>query len=322
MQIKNIQIQGKTALAPMAGFTDRAFREICKDFGAAYTVTEMISAKALVLQSQKTKELIDITDCQRPIAIQLFGDEPKIMAKAAEICLAYNPDIIDINMGCPTPKIVGNKAGAALLKNPKLAQDIVLEVARACPLPVTVKLRTGWDAASITAVEVAKRCEAAGAAAITVHGRTREQMYHPGVDFEIIKEVKNAVQIPVIGNGDIFTPLGAEKMIRETGCDLVMCGRGALGKPWLFAQIESYLKDGTILHEPPLEERLSIMLRHIKLLCLYKGERIGMREARSHAAFYIKGIHRAAQFREKCGRLTTYRDLEELTQLILNQTQE
>lgn len=322
MQIKNITIKGKTALAPMAGFTDRAFRETCKNFGVAYTVTEMISAKALVLQNQKTKELIDITDNQRPIAIQLFGDEPKTMAKAAEICLAFNPDIIDINMGCPTPKIVGNKAGAALMKNPKSAEEIVRETVRACPIPVTVKIRKGWDNDSITAVEVAKRCEEGGAAAITIHGRTREQMYRPGVDLKIIKQIKKAVQIPVIGNGDIFTPTDAEKMIKETNCDLIMCGRGALGKPWLFTQIESYLKDGTLLPDPPLEEKMKIMLGHIKLLCQYKGEKVGMLEARSHAAFYIKGIHKAAQFREKCGRLTTYQELEELTRLILTQTQE
>lgn len=322
MFIKNVEIKGKTALAPMAGFSDRAFRETCKSFGAALCVTEMVSTKALVLQSQKTRELIDITDLQRPIAVQLFGDDPAIFAKAAEIVLNFSPDIVDINMGCPTPKIVGNKAGAALMKNPKLAEEIVREVARACPVPVTVKIRKGWDDNTVTAVEVARRCEEAGAAAITVHGRTREQMYRPGVDLEIIKKVKEAVKIPVIGNGDIFTPFDAEKMMQYTGCDLVMCGRGALGKPWLFAQIEKYIAEGTTLPEPPLEEKMSIMLRHIKLLCQYKGEKIGMCQARSHAAFYIRGIPNATRFRERCGRLTTYGDLEELAREIIAQTEE
>lgn len=316
MKIKNLNIDGYAALAPMAGVADRAFRELCKGYGAAYVITEMVSSKGLTMQDKKSKELLLISDIEHPAGAQIFGDTPETMALAAKKALEFDPDFIDINMGCPAPKIAGNGAGSALMKNPKLAGEIVKAVREVVDLPLSVKMRIGWDENSINCVELAKICEANGADAITVHGRTKVQMYSPPVDLKPIAEVKKAVSIPVIGNGDIVNGKSAEIMLNETGCDFLMVGRGALGAPWVFSAINAYLKKGEILPEPDIEEKMEVMLRHIRTLCEYKGEYVGMREARKHAAWYIKGMRGAAEFRREIGGLEHIEQLEDIAQKI------
>lgn len=312
MKIGNVEINGKAVLAPMAGVADRAFRELCVGYGASYVVSEMISSKGVSMGDRKSKQLSFISDIERPAAVQIFGSNPEIMAESIPMVMESKPEIIDINMGCPAPKIAGNGGGASLMKNPQLAEDIVRGVVKASPVPVTVKIRMGWDFDSINAVELAKRAENAGAAAITVHGRTKSQMYAPPVNREIIAEVKRAVSIPVIGNGDITDGFSAAKMLEETNCDLVMVGRGALGRPWLFSQINAYLEHGRILPEPPVTERMRVMVNHIKTICEYKGEYVGLREARKHAAWYTKGLHGAAEYRREIGSLSSIEQLEEI----------
>lgn len=316
MKIGNLEINGHAALAPMAGVADRAFRELCSDYGAAYTVSEMVSSKGLTMQDKKSKELLVLSERERPSAAQIFGDNPEIMAQAAIKAMEFKPDFIDINMGCPAPKIAGNGGGSALLKNPPLISEIVESVVTASPVPVTVKIRIGWDNDSINAVEVAKRIEAAGADAITVHGRTKVQMYAPPVNYNEIAKVKSAVSIPVIGNGDITDGKSAQHMLDETGCDFLMVGRGALGCPWVFSEINSFF-DGGEFSEPDINERMAVMIKHIGLICQYKGERVGMREARKHAAWYIKGIRGAAGFRQQVGTLSSMEELENLAQQVI-----
>lgn len=317
MKIGNIEIKNHAALAPMAGVADRAFRELCVSYGAAYVISEMVSSKGLTMQDKKSKELLFLSDDERPAGAQIFGDNPEIMAEAALKTLSFNPDFIDINMGCPAPKIAGNGGGSALLRNPPLISEIVEAVVKASPIPVTVKIRIGWDTESINAVEVAKRIEAAGASALTVHGRTRTQMYAPPVYIDEIAKVKKAVGIPVIGNGDIVDGKSAKRMLDETGCDFLMVGRGALGRPWIFESINSYLENGTIPEEPDIAERMRVMIEHIGLICRYKGERVGMREARKHAAWYIKGIRGAAAFRQEVGMLSDMEQLHELAERVI-----
>jgi len=317
LNIGNVKINGPAALAPMAGVADRAFRELCVEFGAAYVVGEMVSAKGLCMNDRKSAELLTISPAEHPAAVQIFGDDPQIMVQAAVKSLSFTPDVIDINMGCPTPKIANCGGGSALMKQPLLAQQIVLECVKEIALPVTVKLRTGWDAENINAAEIAALCEQAGASAITVHGRTKAQMYAPPVDFDTIKKVKQTVSIPVIGNGDIVDGKSAAGMMERTGCDLVMIGRGALGRPWVFSQINAYLKDGTVIPEPPVDQRMAVMLRHIKLLCKYKGDYIGMREARKHAAWYMKGIRGASHYRREVGELVSIEQLETLAERVI-----
>lgn len=313
LKIGNIEINTRTAgLAPMAGVADRAFRELCVEFGAGYVVGEMASAKGITRNDKKSAQLLSLSGAERPAAVQIFGDEPEIMAKAAVMALAYKPEIIDINMGCPAPKIAGGGGGSALMKNPQLAQDITRAVVQAVEIPVTVKIRTGWDSNSLNAVEIAKRCEDAGAAAITVHGRTKQQMYAPPVDYETICKVKASVSIPVIGNGDVEDGLSAAKMLELTNCDYLLVGRGALGRPWVFSQISAWLGQERMMDEPPVSQRMVIMIRHIKRLVEYKDEYIGMREARKHAAWYMKGIRGAAKYRQEIGKLNTMEQLEEL----------
>ena len=312
MQIGNVKIEGKAALAPMAGVADRAFRELCRDFGAAYTVSEMVSSKGMLYSDKKTRELMELSEKEHPSAIQIFGDCPDIMAKAAKDALAFHPDVIDINMGCPAPKVNSSGGGASLMKTPWLCGDIVRAVSRAVTIPITVKIRKGWDENLINAVEVAKICEEAGASAITVHGRTRAQMYAPSADWDIIRQVKHAVSIPVIGNGDVVSPESAAKMLETTGCDAVMIGRAAEGAPWLFQRVNAWLEHETVLPEPPVSVKMQVMLRHIRRMCELKGEGRAMREARHHASCYMRGLHGAPQLRREAGTLTAIEDAERL----------
>ena len=312
MKIGNVNIEGYACLAPMAGVTDRAFRELCVNFGASYVVGEMVSSKGLTYNNAKTHELLELSSEERPAAVQLFGNEPDVMAEAAKIAMQYSPDIVDINMGCPAPKIAMNGCGSALMKTPELCGKIVAAVKNAVEVPVTVKIRKGWDKNSVNAVEVAKICEQAGADAIAVHGRTREQQYMPYADWDIIKQVKKAVNIPVIGNGDVTSAKLAAKMLEETGCDMVMIGRGALGNPWIFKEISMLIEHDRPTLPISSAERITILLRHIRKLCEYKGEFIGMREARKHTAWYLKGMTGAAALRKKAGQLESYDDLIEL----------
>ena len=264
LNIGGVPLKSHAVLAPMAGVSDRAYRELCVRFGAAYCVSEMVSSKALSFNSKKSEELMEISDLERPCGIQIFGDDPKCMADAAKHALENKPDIIDINMGCPAPKISSNGSGSALMKNPRLCGEIVKAVTAVTDIPVTVKIRKGWDDDSVNAVEVAKICESAGAAAITVHGRTRQQYYKPPVDYDIIKAVRESVSVPVIANGDIDNAERAKEVMDITGCDLVMIGRATLGNPWIFSQINAYLENPNVkIHTPDLEERLGVMIEHI-----------------------------------------------------------
>ena len=316
MKIGNVNIDGYAALAPMAGVADRAFRELCVNFGAAYVVGEMVSAKGITYNNDKSRELLELSKDERPAAVQLFGYEPDVMAEAAKIAMEYSPDIIDINMGCPAPKIACNGSGSALMKDPELCGRIVEAVKKAVPVPVTVKIRKGWDKNSVNAVEVAKICESAGADAITVHGRTREQQYMPSADWSIIADVKRAVKIPVIGNGDVTSAELAAKMIEQTNCDLVMIGRGALGNPWIFSEIERLIRHDRPSLPVSNAEKISVLLRHVMKIIEYKGEYSGMKEARKHVAWYFKGFPKAAAMRKEAGELNTFDDLVELCKKI------
>lgn len=317
MKIGNFEIKGYAALAPMAGVADRAFRELCIEFGAAYVVSEMVSSKGLTMHDRKSDSLMQLGETEKAAAVQIFGCEPETMAEAAKKAAATGCPVIDINMGCPAPKIAGNGGGSALMKDPDLAARITEKVVQAVDIPVTVKIRAGWDEENINAVHMATLLEKAGAAAITVHGRTRKQMYAPPVNLDIIRQVKQAVSVPVIGNGDIVDALSAENMFKETGCDFIMVGRGALGAPWLFRQINEYFDSGIILPEPSIEERMAVMLRHINQLCENKGDYVGMREARKHAAWYIKGIRGAAALRQEIGSLENLSQLEAIAEKVI-----
>ncbi len=320
MKIGNVEIKGYAALAPMAGVADMPFRILCKNFGAAYTVGEMVSAKGVSMNDKKSQELMRIDKREHPTAIQIFGNEPETMAQAARYALSFEPDIIDINMGCPAPKIIKNRSGSYLMKDPPLAGKIIKAVSESVSIPVTVKFRTGWDASSINCVEFAKIAEANGAAAITIHGRTKEQMYAPPVNIEMITQVKKAVKIPVIGNGDIFTPEEAKQMYEITGCDLVMVGRGSLGRPWLFSQINEFFEGGTYSPDPSPEERMKIMLSHAESICELKGMNLGMCEIRKHALWYTKGLRGSAKLRNEFSTVKTFDELKELSERVITMT--
>lgn len=319
LNIGGVPLKSHAVLAPMAGVSDRAYRELCVRFGAAYCVSEMVSSKALSFNSKKSEELMEISDLERPCGIQIFGDDPKCMADAAKHALENKPDIIDINMGCPAPKISSNGSGSALMKNPRLCGEIVKAVTAVTDIPVTVKIRKGWDDDSVNAVEVAEICESAGAAAITVHGRTRQQYYKPPVDYDIIKAVRESVSVPVIANGDIDSAERAKKVMDITGCDLVMIGRATLGNPWIFSQINAYLENPNVkIHTPDLEERLGVMIEHIGKMVEYKGEHMAMLQARKLVVGYFKGMKGAAALRNEAGKIKTLDDLYELRQKALS----
>ncbi len=319
LNIGGVPLKSHAVLAPMAGVSDRAYRELCVRFGAAYCVSEMVSSKALSFNSKKSEELMEISDLERPCGIQIFGDDPKCMADAAKHALENKPDIIDINMGCPAPKISSNGSGSALMKNPRLCGEIVKAVTAVTDIPVTVKIRKGWDDDSVNAVEVAKICESAGAAAITVHGRTRQQYYKPPVDYDIIRAVRESVSVPVIANGDIDNAERAKEVMDITGCDLVMIGRATLGNPWIFSQINAYLENPNVkIHTPDLEERLGVMIEHIGKMVEYKGEHMAMLQARKLVVGYFKGMKGAAALRNEAGKIKTLDDLYELRQKALS----
>lgn len=319
LNIGGVPLKSHAVLAPMAGVSDRAYRELCVRFGAAYCVSEMVSSKALSFNSKKSEELMEISDLERPCGIQIFGDDPKCMADAAKHALENKPDIIDINMGCPAPKISSNGSGSALMKNPRLCGEIVKAVTAVTDIPVTVKIRKGWDDDSVNAVEVAKICESAGAAAITVHGRTRQQYYKPPVDYDIIRAVRESVSVPVIANGDIDGAKRAKEVMDITGCDLVMVGRATLGNPWIFSQINAYLENPNVkIHTPDLEERLGVMIEHIGKMVEYKGEHMAMLQARKLVVGYFKGMKGAAALRNEAGKIKTLDDLYELRQKALS----
>ncbi len=310
MKFGNVVTPNDVFLAPMAGITDYPFRVICKEFGVGMMTTEMVSAKGLLYENIKTNDLLYVDEIEHPIGAQLFGSDPKILSEMAKKVEETNVDFIDINMGCPAPKITKNGEGSALLKKPELIGEIVHAVSNAISKPLTIKIRMGFDENHINAVEVAKIIEQAGADLITIHGRTREQFYSGQANWDIIKEVKDAINIPLVGNGDIKCPEDAKRMIEHTGCDAVLIGRAAQGNPWIFKRTVHYLETGELLPEPTLEERVEIIKKHAKLLIDYKGEFVGIREMRSHLSHYVKGLYNATELRRRVTKVESYEDIE------------
>lgn len=312
MNIGNIELSAPLALAPMAGITDLPFRLICRRLGCGMTVSEMVSAKGLLYKNVKTTEMLRIDDGERPTAIQLFGSVPAELAEAARMVEASGADMIDFNMGCPVPKIVNNGEGSALMKNPQLAHDILAAMVKAVKIPVTVKFRAGWDDANRNAVEVARAVEAAGVSAVAVHGRTRQQFYEGKADWSIIADVKQAVKVPVFGNGDIFTVADGLRMLEQTGCDGLMIGRGADGNPWLFTALAAALRGEPLPQPPSLKERLAQAAEHLEMLSAYKNEVVAVKEMRRHISAYLKGMPHAAEFRGRFHKVDTQEQFSEL----------
>lgn len=313
MKIGKITINSKLALAPMAGVTDLGFRTVCRELGAGYTVTEMVSAKALCYQDKKSLPLLELGEGEHPAAVQLFGSDPYCMEQAAGIAAEKSgADILDINMGCPVPKVVNNGEGSALLKSPDLIEEIVRKVSSAISKPVTVKVRIGFENAPVDIVEIAKRVEDAGAAAIAVHGRTRQQYYSGTADWDTIRRVKEAVTIPIIGNGDVDSPLKAEALMKQTGCDAVMVGRAVRGNPWLFRELNHYFRTGELMERPSTEEIREMILRHARKQIELKGEFVGIREMRKHVAWYTAGMRHSAGLRRESNTIESYEALEAL----------
>ncbi|MCM1048458.1 MAG: tRNA dihydrouridine synthase DusB [Clostridiales bacterium] len=312
LTIGNVELENNVILAPMAGVTDLPFRLLCKEQGAALVCSEMVSAKAILYNNKNTKALLEMHPDETPISLQLFGSEPKIMSEIAKRIEELPFSILDINMGCPVPKVVNNGEGSALMKNPRLAGEIVSAVVKAIKKPVTVKIRSGFDKEHINAVEMAKIIEGAGAAAIVVHGRTREQFYSGEADLSVIARVKEAVSISVIGNGDVTDCESAAKMLEQTGCDGIMIGRAARGNPWIFKQITTYLENGKVLPPVTDEERKAMMLRHSRLQLEYKGEYTGVREMRKHISWYTAGMPNSARLRQLVNAVEKFSELVEL----------
>lgn len=313
-KIGNIELENNVVLAPMAGVCNSAFRKIIKEMGCSLVYAEMVSDKGLIYDSKKTKEMLYFEECERPIAQQIFGSDKDTFVEAAKMVYdIMKPDIIDINMGCPVPKVaIKSQAGAALLKSPEKIREIVSEVVKAVPVPVTVKIRSGWDSNSINAVEVAKICEEAGASAITVHGRTRSQGYSGKVDLDIIKKVKENVSIPVIGNGDITSVESAKEMLHYTGCDAIMIGRGVLGNPWLIKEIITYLDTEEVTNKPTYEEKIAMCFHHLDYLMKIKCEKVAVLEMRSHIAWYIKGMPNAQFVKNQIFKAQTFNELKKI----------
>ena len=310
LNIGNVKLNNNIFLAPMAGITDQAFRKIVKEYGPGLVYTEMVSAKALYYGDKKTEQLMNVQGEKRPIAIQIFGSEPDVMGDVAKK-ISKECDILDINMGCPAPKVVKNGDGSKLLLNPELVENIVCEVVKNAEIPVTVKIRAGWDESNIVAEDIARRIERAGASAITIHGRTREQFYSGNADWDIIKRVKESVNIPVIGNGDIDSAESARKMLEQTNVDGVMIGRASLGNPWIFREIIEFLETGNIIEVPTNQEKLRTILEHLDLSVHEKGENVAVKEMRKHICWYIKNLKDATKVREKINQITSKAELED-----------
>ncbi len=311
MKIGNIEIENCLALGPMAGVTDLPFRLLCKEMGCNMLYTEMVSAKAILYKNKNTKELLNIDKNEHPVGVQLFGSDPDIMAQIAAQVEEGECDFIDINMGCPVPKIVNNGEGSALLKQPKLVEEIFTKMVKVVNKPVTVKIRKGFENGTVYAVEIAKIAESCGVSAIAVHGRTREQYYSGKADWDVIKDVKKAVKIPVIGNGDIFSAEDAKAMKEYTGCDGLMVARGARGNPWIFREIKEYLENGNVIDKPTINDIREMIIRHAKMLVDYKGEYTGIREMRKHIAWYTAGLPHSAELRRMCNQIETMENLVE-----------
>ncbi|MDN5316705.1 MAG: tRNA-dihydrouridine synthase [Thermoanaerobacterium sp.] len=319
LYIGDVEIKNNVFLAPMAGVTDKPYRRICGEMGCGFTYTEMVSAKGLYYGSENTEFLTDIDDDEN-VALQIFGSDSYIMGEIAKRLNASNAKVIDINMGCPTPKIVKNGDGSALMLKPELAESVIKAVVKNSIKPVTIKIRKGWDDDHINAVEIAKMAENCGVKAVAVHGRTREQFYSGNADWDIIKKVKDNLKIPVIGNGDVFSPEDAKRMIDETGCDAVMVGRGAEGNPWIFKRILHYLNTGEILPEPTVSEKIDMILRHFDMMIEYKGEHIGILEMRKHIAWYLKGIRGSSKIKQMVFTMSNYKEIKDLLLSIKSST--
>ena len=323
MKIGNVQLDNEVFLSPMAGVTDLPFRTICKEKGCGMLYTEMINAKALCYDDENTKKMLRMDKDEHPVAVQIFGSDPEFMGKAAIIMNQYPNEILDINMGCPAPKVVKNGDGSALMRNPKLAAEVLTAVVKNSEKPVTLKIRKGWDDDSVNAVEIAKIAEECGISALAIHGRTREQFYSGKADWDIIAEIKQAINIPVIGNGDVFEVEDAVNMLEKTKCDAIMIGRGAQGNPWIFNRINHYMKTGEILPEPTLEEKITTAIRHMNLAVDEHGDYVAVREMRKHIGWYLKGLKNSAKYRDQINKITDYKEviamLEEYMQHSLTQ---
>ncbi|HCQ6003876.1 tRNA dihydrouridine synthase DusB [Clostridioides difficile] len=309
MKIGNLELKNKVFLSPMAGVTDLPFRLICKEQGCGLLYTEMINGKALCYDDENTKKMLKIEEEEHPVAVQIFGSEPEFMGRAAEIMNDYSNEILDINMGCPAPKVVKNGDGSALMKNPKLAEEVLRAVVKNSKKPVTLKIRKGWDDNSVNAVEIAKIAEDCGISALAIHGRTREQFYTGKADWDIIAEIKKNLSIPVIGNGDVFTIEDSINMLDKTGCDAIMIGRGAQGNPWIFKRINHYMNTGEILPEPTLNEKISTAIKHLKLAVEEHGEYVAVRKMRKHIAWYLKGLRNSAKLRDEINKIEDYQEV-------------